>query len=165
MTLYKEDKATKKNRFIAIAMAGAMMSGAFAVAVPVLAEDTTIKGTLYTLVIPTSVTVTDASGFNALEVYVKSYNYTVDVAVTATSTNDWKLKSSGDTFIEYGLYDSNDSTATATEHKFNYSKVQSYAGETWNCGIKLIDYSNSISAGTYTDTITWTATGSIREGY
>ena len=134
------------------------MAGAFAVSMPVSAENTTISTDSYTLVIPTSATVSDADGFNTLGVTVKNCDLHVDkVTVTATSGNEWKLVS-GENNVTYGLYNDNDSTDTATAHEFSdYNKITDSDGETWNCGIKLTGYSDSTPTGEYTDTITWTA--------
>ncbi len=134
------------------------MTGAFAVSMPVSAEETTITADSYTLVIPTSATVSDATGFNTLEVTVKGCSTNIDhVTVTVKSDNSWNLVS-GDNKVGYGIYNDENSTETTTEYEFkNFNKITSPDGETWSCGIKLTGYSDSTPTGEYTDTITWSA--------
>ncbi len=149
----------KQNRLLAIAMAGAVLTGTFAVPKPVSAEDTTITTESYTLVIARSATVSDGeeAGKNTLQVTVKDCGYNVsDVTVTASSGNAWQLVS-GENAVAYGLYDA-DSEEAVTEHTFSeYYELISHDGETWNCEIKLTDDAENIQPGDYKDTITWTA--------
>lgn len=135
------------------------MTGALAVSMPISAEDTTITTESYTLVIPTFVTVSDATGFNQLGngVTVKDCIYTDSVTVTAESANSWTLKS-GENSVAYGIYDSSDSENQVYSHTFS-ENITTPNSETWECGIKLNNYSvDDTPNGTYEDIITWTAT-------
>ena len=107
----------KSKRTLALAMAGAMMAGAFATAVPVMAEGTTTTVTLtvdpkntYTMTVPATTALNLNGDITALTngVTISSDNdmssdYAVNV--TVSSENDWKLKSSGrNSTIGYTLY-------------------------------------------------------------
>lgn len=155
-----------KNKFLALAMAGAMTLAAAVPAYATVDSGTTtvhlaVAEATYELVIPTTLTVTK-SGYNAFSDGVTVKNLTngegvTSIDVTATSANDWSLKDTSDNKISYILaaneaqgteettYSFTDTTAMATEN-----------GSTIACGVNVSDYSGA-AAGDYSDTITWTA--------
>ncbi len=109
----------KTNRVLALAMAGAMMTGAFATAMPVLAEEitgtTTVSFTVeqkntYTMTVPANTQLDAQGNITALTDGVKissdnkmESDYAVNV--TASSANGWKLKADGvSSEIGYTLY-------------------------------------------------------------
>lgn len=156
-----------RNKFLALAMAGAMTLAAAVPAYATGSGDTTtvtlaVEETTYDLVVPATLNVKD-SGYNAFENGVTIKNLqngtgVTSIDVTATSTNDWKLKddTSGDT-VSYTLA-ANDAQGTArTTYSFTDAKAMAGTdGETVACGVNVSDYS-SAAAGNYSDTITWTA--------
>lgn len=156
-----------RNRFLALAMAGAMTLAAAVPAYATGSGDTTtvtlaVEKTTYDLVVPATLNVKD-SGYNAFENGVTIKNLqngtgVTSIDVTATSTNDWKLKddTSGNT-VSYTLA-ANDAQGTArTTYSFtNAEAMAGTNGETVACGVNVSDYS-SAAAGNYSDTITWTA--------
>ena len=115
----------KTKRLLALAMAGAMMTGAFATAMPVLADDgktatttvsLTVKNNSYTMQVPARTELAADGSITALDGGVKitsdndiESDYAINV--TASSANDWKLKASGrSTEISYVLYSDKDGT-------------------------------------------------------
>ncbi len=108
----------KTKRLVALAMAGAMMAGTFATAMPVMAEGnntTTVSFTVapkntYTMTVPAATALNSDGTITALEggVTISSDNdmaadYAVNV--TVSSENEWKLQSSErNATIGYTLY-------------------------------------------------------------
>ena len=124
------------------------------------AEGTT---TTYTLTIPATLTVAN-SGWNATT-GITANNTTNDfdtgkkLTVTAVSTNNWTLKS-GDNSIGYNLATATgiyNSTAEPASWEFTAAELNAASGGTNKpMGIIVEEYSSK-PAGTYTDTVTFTA--------
>lgn len=115
----------------------------------------------YILTIPATLTVGNA-GWNATDgiraemPQGDSFNLKKRVNVTATSANEWKLKS-GENTIGYNLASSTgDYNSTATPETWTFWAADLNAGKTSSMGIIVDDYSTS-PAGTYQDTVTFTA--------
>lgn len=161
----------KKNKFLALAMAGAMLVGSLITATPVLAEGsntTTINLKIaeptYDLVIPSTLDVT-ASGYTAFAdgVTIRNLESGTDVSsidVTAASTkNDWNLVNSKDNKISYKLVAGDAQTTEKTTYSFtNTTAMTTSTGQNIACGVNVseTDYVYA-AAGDYSDTITWTA--------
>ena len=124
------------------------------------AEGTT---TTYTLTIPATLTVAN-SGWNATT-GITANNTTNDfdtgkkLTVTAVSTNNWALKS-GENSIGYNLATATgiyNSTAEPASWEFTAAELNAASGGTNKpMGIIVEEYSSK-PAGTYTDTVTFTA--------
>lgn len=157
-----------RNRFLALAMAGAMT---LAAATPAFAEESAdgttkvrlaVKETTYDLVVPATLDVT-SSGYNAFAEGVTVKNLTngtgvISIDVTAASTNGWKLKddTSSDE-ISYKLAADDAQDTEKTTYSFtDTAAMAATTGETVACGVNVSDYS-SAAAGDYSDIITWTA--------
>lgn len=157
-----------RNRFLALAMAGAMT---LAAATPAFAEESAdgttkvrlaVKETTYDLVVPATLDVT-SSGYNAFAEGVTVKNLTngtgvISIDVTAASTNGWKLKddTSSDE-ISYKLAANDAQDTEKTTYSFtDTTAMATTTGETVACGVNVSDYS-SAAAGDYSDIITWTA--------
>ena len=107
----------------------------------------------YTLTIPSTLTVS-GSGWNATE-GISATGTLADgkkLTVTASSANSWALKS-GDNSVGYKLATASTDTETTTSWEFT---ELSSAATKKDMGIIVEDYS-SMPAGTYTDTVTFTA--------
>ena len=106
----------------------------------------------YTLTIPSTLNVANA-GWNATDGV--SAAGTLDsgkkLTVTASSANSWALKS-GDNSVGYTLTTAEDGSQTTS---WEFTELSSTAA-TQPMGIIVEDYSNK-PAGTYTDTVTFTA--------
>ena len=113
----------KTKRLLALAMAGAMMTGAFATAMPVLADEnnttmvsfTVAPKNTYTMKVPANTSLNPDGSATALTdgITVSSNNdiaLNYAVVVTASSANNWKLKNNDgkETEISYGLYSDED---------------------------------------------------------
>lgn len=188
----------RSKRALALAMAGAMMAGAFATAMPVMAEGNTTQVTLtvapkntYTMTVPATTTLDLSGSVTALQngVTISSDNDMADgyaVNVTASSENDWKLKSSSGTntnTIGYTLYSDSagtvemdgkgttrgykldiydgTSTISTTAAKglwFTAEDANHADGTVKNVYAKVnTDDIEKAASGDYTDTITFTA--------
>jgi len=107
----------------------------------------------YTLTIPSTLTVS-GSGWNATE-GISATGTLADgkkLTVTASSANSWALKS-GDNSVGYKLATASTDTEATTSWEF--TELSSTATKK-DMGIIVEDYS-SMPAGTYTDTVTFTA--------
>ncbi|MBO6301022.1 MAG: hypothetical protein J6N15_01120 [Ruminiclostridium sp.] len=76
------------------------------------------------------------------------------LTVSAASANSWALKS-GENSVNYTLNNGSDTKGDAAT-KWDFTKEQLTAGATQAIGIDVDDYSSK-PAGTYTDTVTFTA--------
>ncbi len=166
----------KNNKLVAFAMAGAMMAGTLASAMPVMAEGSTTQINLdvaaptYELVVPAKLDVA-SSGYNAFTegITVRNLKNASDddmtVKVTAESANDWKLKN-GDNTISYKLVSSDAQDTQIDALTFSeLANMKETTGQTIGCGINVESY-KSKTAGSYSDTITWKAsvgTASIKD--
>lgn len=143
----------KKRRIAAALLAGAMLMSTTA---PAFAGNDT-SSVDYTLTIPSTLTVSD-KGWNALNGGIKAsaenFDSTKKLTVTASSTNNFKLKS-GNNEVSYTLKNSNDDSSATTSWEFDSGDL-SGNGKTINAGIDVEDYSSK-PAGTYQDTVTFTA--------
>ena len=107
----------------------------------------------YTLTIPSTLTVS-GSGWNATD-GISATGTLADgkkLTVTASSANGWALKS-GDNSVGYKLATASTDTEATTSWEF--TELSSTATKK-DMGIIVEDYS-SMPAGTYTDTVTFTA--------
>lgn len=108
----------------------------------------------YTLVVPTKTTGISL-GFYELSGGLKIQDYDVEsdkkVTVSASSENEWKLKS-GESEISYVLKESESSQDFVTVFDFTEDK-------TINVGIEMNEdeYIEAVVCGEYTDIITWTS--------
>ena len=121
------------------------------------------NSTEYTITIPATLTVAQ-SGWNATDgitAQVKSGDtFATDkkLTVTATSKNNWALKS-GDNSVGYNLATATgtySSSATPASWEFSADELNVASGTNKAMGIIVEDYSNK-EAGNYTDTVTFTA--------
>ena len=121
------------------------------------------NSTDYTVTIPATLTVAN-SGWNAtagITAAVKSgdtFDTGKKLSVTATSTNSWSLVS-GSNSVGYNLATATgaySSTATPASWEFSATELNASGGTNKAMGIIVDDYS-SMPAGTYQDTVTFTA--------
>ena len=138
----------KWKKLASLALAGALTLGLLpAFSSPALAAE---GDTTYTLTIPSSLTVA-SSGWNATSGI--SATGTLEsgktLTVTATSANNWALKS-GDNSVGYTLTTAEGGSRTTS---WEFTTLD---GTAKPMGIIVEDYS-SMPAGTYTDTVTFTA--------
>lgn len=121
------------------------------------------NSTEYTLTIPATLTVAQ-SGWNATDgitAQVKSgdiFDSSKKLTVTAASTNSWALKS-GDNSVSYNLATTTgtySSTAAPASWAFSAAELNETSGTNKAMGIIVEDYSSK-PAGTYQDTVTFTA--------
>ena len=150
----------KQKKLATIALVAAMAIGTLGFSVPAKAAD---NSTDYTITIPATLTVAQ-SGWNATDgitAQVKSgdtFDTGKKLTVTAASTNSWALKS-GNNSVGYnlatatGTYSSN---ATPASWEFSATDLNADGGKTNPMGIIVEDYSSK-PAGTYQDTVTFTA--------
>ena len=139
-----------KKRILSFALAGTMALGLMSgMSMTALADG----GTTYTLTIPSTLTVS-GSGWNATDGI--SATGTLEsgkkLTVTASSANSWSLKS-GDNSVGYKLATA--STDTEATTSWTFDSLNSTATKK-DMGIIVDDYSLK-PAGTYTDTVTFTA--------
>ena len=162
----------KTNKFLAVTLAGTMMAGTLATAVPVLAEDYTTKVTLnvptwntYTLNVPTETALNvDGTAVELTNGIKVSDGTLVDgkkVTVTATSKGEWTMSSSAaTTTFNYGLYATTDATATTTSWDFTQEEANTASKDAKAKTVYAkadTDTLYEAAAGTYSDVITFTA--------
>ena len=146
-----------KKSLFAMALTGAVLTG--------MMPGTTLKSyaadnsTDYVLTIPATLDVQQA-GWNAtdgLAAQVKSgdtFSATKKLSVTASSANNWTLKS-GDNSVGYTLTTASGGSLTTT-WEFSADELNASGGTTKAMGIVVEDYSDK-PAGAYQDTVTFTA--------
>ena len=146
-----------KKSLFAMALTGAVLTG--------MMPGTTLKSyaadnsTDYVLTIPATLDV-QSVGWNAtdgLAAQVKSgdtFSATKKLSVTASSANNWTLKS-GDNSVGYTLTTASGGSQTTT-WVFSADELNTSGGTTKAMGIVVDDYSGK-PAGTYQDTVTFTA--------
>lgn len=146
-----------KKSLFAIALSGVVLTG--------MTPGTTLKSyaadnsTDYVLTIPATLDV-QSVGWNAtdgLAAQVKSgdtFSATKKLSVTASSANNWTLKS-GDNSVGYTLTTASGGSQTTT-WVFSADELNTSGGTTKAMGIVVDDYSGK-PAGTYQDTVTFTA--------
>lgn len=146
-----------KKSLFAMALTGTVLTG--------MTPGTTLKSyaadnsTDYVLTIPATLDVQQA-GWNAtdgLAAQVKSgdtFSATKKLSVTASSPNNWTLKS-GDNSVGYTLTTASGGSQTTT-WEFSADELNASGGTTKAMGIVVEDYSDK-PAGTYQDTVTFTA--------
>ena len=146
-----------KKSLFAMALIGTVLTG--------MMPGTTLKSyaadnsTDYVLTIPATLDVQQA-GWNAtdgLAAQVKSgdtFSATKKLSVTASSSNNWTLKS-GDNSVGYTLTTASGGSQTTT-WEFSADELNSSGGTNKPMGIIVEDYSDK-PAGTYQDTVTFTA--------
>ena len=140
-----------KKRIFSLALAGALTLGLLpAFSSPALAAE---GDTSYTLTIPSTLTVAN-SGWNATGGISATGTLATGkkLTVTASSANSWALKS-GDNSVGYKLATASTDTEATTSWEF--TELSSTATKK-DMGIIVDDYSTK-PAGTYTDTVTFTA--------
>ena len=151
----------KRRKLTAIALTAAMTVGAIGMNAPVHATE---NSTDYILTIPATLDVANA-GWNAtdgIKAQVKegdTFDASKKLTVTAASANTWKL-TSGENTIGYNLAAAEaayDSTAAPAAWEFSAAELDADGGTTKPMGIIVDDYSEK-PAGTYQDTVTFTAT-------
>ena len=150
-----------KKRLLSLALSGVMVLGLLPGMSMTALADTTVS--TYTLQIPSTLNVS-APGWNAtsgLTAAVSSgdtFDSGKKLTVTATSANRWALKS-GDNTVGYNLATADgtySSTATPASWEFTAAELNASGGMAKTMGIIVDDYSTK-PAGTYTDTVTFTA--------
>lgn len=146
-----------KKSLFAMALTGTVLTG--------MMPGTTLKSyaadnsTDYVLTIPATLDVQQA-GWNVtdgLAAQVKSgdtFSATKKLSVTASSSNNWTLKS-GDNSVGYTLTTASGGSQTTT-WVFSADELNTSGGTTKAMGIVVDDYSGK-PAGTYQDTVTFTA--------
>lgn len=160
----------KHGRFTAMSTMAAMLAGSMATAMPVMAESktTTVSLTVekpantYTLSVPANTTLnsdgTATELTNGITITDGNLEDGKKLTVTASSGNNWKIKADGvSTGIGYTLY-SDAGTTKATSWEFSQAEANAANGTTKSvyAGIVADDAKNA-SAGTYSDTITFSA--------
>lgn len=150
----------KMKKLTTFALAAALAIGTFGISVPIKAAE---NSTDYTITIPATLTVAQ-SGWNATDgitAQVKSgdtFDTGKKLTVTAESTNSWALKS-GNNSVGYNLATATgtySSTAEPASWEFSATDLNANGGKTNPMGIIVEDYSSK-PAGTYQDTVTFTA--------
>lgn len=150
----------KMKKLTTFALAAAFTIGTFGISVPVKAAE---NSTDYTITIPATLTV-EQKGWNAtdgIKAQVKSgdtFDTSKKLTVTAASTNSWALKS-GKNSIGYNLATSSadySASAAPASWEFSATDLNADGGKTNPMGIIVEDYSSK-PAGTYQDTVTFTA--------
>lgn len=159
----------KQKKLATIALVAAMAIGTLGFSVPVNAVGYT-NTTDYTITIPATLEVANAgwnetSGITAKridDVESESKYYQFDsskkLTVTAASANSWKLVS-GENNVGYNLATATgdySSEATPASWEFSADELNAEGGKTNPMGIIVEDYSSK-PAGTYQDTVTFTA--------
>jgi len=143
----------KLKKLASLALAGALTLGLLpALSSPALAAD---ADTTYTLTIPSTLTVS-GSGWNATDGI--SATGTLEsgkkLTVTATSANNWALKS-GNNSVGYNLATATGTyNSSATPASWEFTELSNTA-TTKPMGIIVENYDDK-PAGTYTDTVTFT---------
>ena len=143
-----------KKRILSFALAGTMALGLMpGMNMTALAAE---GDTTYTLTIPSTLTVAD-KGWNATDGVSATGSLASGkkLTVTASSANSWALKS-GDNSVGYNLATATGTySSSATPASWEFTELSNTA-TTQPMGIIVEDY-NSKPAGTYTDTVTFTA--------
>ena len=138
-----------KKRIISLALAGMMALGLMpGMSMTALAGE---PGSSYTLTIPSTLNVTN-SGWNATDgiSVTGSLEINKKLTVTAASANNWALKQQdGSETVGYTMKETSDGEAKS-------SWVFTALPDSATLGILVSDYSTK-PAGTYTDTVTFTA--------
>ena len=151
----------KWKKLASLALAGALTLGLLpALLSPALAADNV---STYTLQIPSTLTVSAAgwnetSGLTAAVTSGDTFDSGKKLSVTATSTNSWSLMS-GSNSVGYNLATATgaySSTATPASWEFSAAELNASGGTKKDMGIIVEDYSSK-PAGTYQDTVTFTA--------
>lgn len=141
-----------KQKILGFALSVSMIASCFTgMSVTASADDEST----YTITIPSSLTVAN-SGWNSIG-NISASGTLEDgkkLNITATSANSWALKS-GDNSVTYTLNNGSDTKGDAAT-SWDFTKEQLTAGATQAIGIDVADYSTK-PAGTYTDTVTFTA--------
>ena len=160
----------RQKRLLALAMAGAMMTGTLATAVPVFAAESsgTTKVSLtvepkntYTMTVPANTKLSSAGTATQLTGGIKITDGTLEdgkkLTVTAKSANSWKMKAdSATTQIGYTLYSDEGKTA-ATSWEFTQEEANKDSGTTRDVYAKAnADDVSSAASGEYSDVITFT---------
>ena len=152
----------KRKKALAIILAGTMAFGLFGSHVPANAAEP-VYSTDYTITIPAALTV-EKEGWNATTGITAKmengdfFNAQKKISVTASSSNSWKLVS-GTNSIGYNLATDTgtySSTATPASWEFSADELNETSGKNKAMGIIVEDYSSK-PAGTYQDTVTFTA--------
>ena len=150
----------KQKKVATIALVAAMAIGTLGFSVPAKAAE---NSTDYTITIPATLTV-EQKGWNATDgitAQVKSddtFDSSKKLTVTAESKNNWALKS-GDNSVGYNLATATgtySSGATPASWEFSAGELNAESGTNKGMGIIVEDYSTK-PAGTYQDTVTFTA--------
>ena len=139
----------KLKKLASLALAGALTLGLLpALSAPALADG----DTSYTLTIPSTLTVS-GSGWNATDGISATGTLAEGkkLTVTASSANSWALKS-GDNSVGYTLTTAEGGSQTTS---WEFTALSGTATKK-DMGIIVEDYSNK-PAGTYNDTVTFTA--------
>ena len=146
-----------KKRIFSLALVGALTMGLLpAFSFPALAAEVDSS---YTLTIPSTLSVAN-SGWNATD-GISATGTLVSgkrLTVTATSAYNWALKS-GDNSVGYNLATATgaySSSATPASWEFTAAELNASGGTNKAMGIIVENYSTK-PAGTYTDTVTFTA--------
>ena len=150
-----------KKRILSFALAGTMMFGLMpGMTMTALAADNV---STYTLQIPSTLNVSAAgwnetSGLTAAVSSGDTFDSGKKLSVTASSANNWSLKS-GDNSVGYNLTTATGSysnSATPASWEFTAAELNANGGTNKAMGIIVDDYSTK-PAGTYQDTVTFTA--------
>jgi len=139
-----------KQKILGIALSASMIASCFTgMSIPASAEGEST----YSITIPSTLTV-ENSGWNSIGNIsaTGSLESGKKLTVTAASTNDWKLVS-GTNDVSYTMKSASTDTEATTSWEF--TELSSTA-TTKPIGIDVEDYSEK-PAGTYTDTVTFTA--------
>ena len=157
-----------KNRFLALAVAVAVMAGT---AVPAFAESsntTTVSLTVaptntYTMTVPAKTTLDSEGAVTELTNGIKITNGDLadgkKLTVTATSQNSWTLTADGETTgISYALYSDSTAATAATSWEFTQAEANAAAGATKKVYAKVNATDvGAAKPGEYSDVITFTA--------
>ena len=141
-----------KKKILGLALSASMIASCFTgMSISASAEPT--GSSTYTVTIPSTLTV-ENSGWNSIGNIsaTGSLESGKKLTVTAASTNNWKLVS-GTNNVSYTMKSASTDTAATTSWEF--TELSSTA-TTKSIGIDVEDYSTK-PAGTYTDTVTFTA--------
>ena len=152
----------KRKKAVAIILAGAMAFGLFGSHVPAKASEP-VYSTDYTITIPAALTVKQTGWNETIGITAKMengefFNAQKKISVTASSTNSWKLVS-GTNSIGYNLAIASgtyNSEAVPASWEFSAAELNETNGTNKAMGIIVDDYSTK-PAGTYQDTVTFTA--------
>lgn len=155
-----------KNRFRAMTVAGILVASSLFGTTAMATNQTTVtlnvvKGNTYTLTVPADVTV-EASGYTKTTgIKVTSDNDMSSkkkVVVTASSANDWNLKS-GEKSVAYAFTASESETDTTTSFDFEGNDINAEGGKTQDAWVYVTadDYKTAEEGVEYSDVITFNA--------